>query len=50
MSTLLLVLLIVLLVLVLPTWPHTAGWGPYPAGSVGVVLLIVLILAIMGRL
>ena len=49
MNTILLVILILLLVGVLPTWPHSREWGYYPSGGVGLVLLIVLILALTGR-
>ncbi len=49
-STLLLIGLVVLLIGGLPTWPYSQSWGFYPAGGVGTVLLIVLILALMGRL
>jgi Protein of unknown function (DUF3309) len=34
----------------LPTWPHSANWGYGPGGIVGVLLIIVLVLALMGRL
>ena len=50
MSTLLLIILIVLLLGALPTWPYSAGWGYYPSGGLGLVLLIVLILALAGRI
>jgi len=49
----LLLLLIVLLVLALgslPAWPYSRGWGYYPSGGLGLVLLIVLILFLMGRI
>lgn len=49
-STILLIVLVVLLVGGLPTWPHSKGWGYFPAGGIGTVLLIVLILALMGRI
>ena len=48
-----LVLLVVLILLVLgalPTWPYSAGWGYYPSSGLGLVLLIVVVLALMGRL
>ncbi|HET9401335.1 MAG TPA: DUF3309 family protein [Candidatus Acidoferrales bacterium] len=48
----LLLLLIVLLILAmgsLPAWPYSRGWGYYPSGGLGLVLLIVLILFLMGR-
>jgi hypothetical protein len=50
MSTVLLVILILLLVGALPTWPYSSGWGYYPSGTVGLILLIVVILALTGRL
>lgn len=50
MSILLLVILILLLVGAFPTWPHSADWGYYPAGTLGLVLVIVLILVLLGRL
>ena len=48
-----LVLLIILVLLLLgsfPLWPYSTGWGYYPSGGIGLVLIIVLILALMGRL
>lgn len=50
MSTILLVVLILLLIGALPTWPYSSGWGYYPSGGVGLILLIVLILALTGRM
>ncbi|MBS1853103.1 MAG: DUF3309 domain-containing protein [Acidobacteria bacterium] len=50
MSTILLVILVLLLIGALPTWPYSSGWGYYPSGGLGLVVLIVLILALSGRL
>jgi hypothetical protein len=50
MNTILLVVLVLLLVGALPTWPYSANWGYYPSGGLGLVLLILLILALTGRL
>jgi hypothetical protein len=50
MSTVLLIILILLLVGALPTWPYSSGWGYYPSGGLGLILLIIIILALMGRL
>jgi hypothetical protein len=50
MSTLLLIILIILLVGALPTWPYSTGWGYYPSGGLGLILLIVIVLALMGRI
>jgi len=49
-STILLVILIILLLGALPTWPYSGGWGYYPSGGLGLVLLIVIILLVMGRI
>jgi len=50
MRTVLLVILILLLIGALPTWPYSSGWGYYPSGGLGLVLLIIVILALTGRL
>jgi Protein of unknown function (DUF3309) len=49
MSTILLIILVLLLVGALPTWPYSNGWGYYPSGGLGLVVVIVLILVLMGR-
>lgn len=50
MSTILLIILILLLIGALPTWPYSSGWGYYPSGGVGLILLVIIVLALMGRL
>ena len=50
MGTILLVILIVILIGALPSWPHSAGWGWYPSGGIGLVVLILIILLLAGRL
>jgi Protein of unknown function (DUF3309) len=49
-TTLLLIVLILLLIGALPAWPYSSGWGYYPSGALGVVLLVILILFLTGRL
>ena len=49
-STLILLLLIVLLVASLPSWPYSSGWGYYPSGGLGLVLVILVILLLLGRI
>jgi uncharacterized protein DUF3309 len=44
MRFILLLILILLLVGALPTWPYSAGWGYYPSGGLGLILLIVLLI------
>jgi len=48
-GTILIIILILLLLGALPTWPYSTGWGYYPSGGLGLVLLIVIVLALMGR-
>ncbi|HXY60109.1 MAG TPA: DUF3309 domain-containing protein [Chthoniobacterales bacterium] len=50
MLTILLIILIILVVGALPAWPYSTGWGYYPSGGLGVILLIITILAVTGRL
>lgn len=50
MGLILLIVLIVVLLGVLPTWPHSKGWGYYPSGGLGLVVVILLVLVLMGRI
>ena len=50
MRTILLIILVVLILGALPTWPYSTGWGYYPSGGLGLLLLIVLVLAALGKL
>jgi uncharacterized protein DUF3309 len=49
-GTILIIVLILILVGALPTWPYSSGWGYYPSGGLGLVVLIVVILLLTGRL
>jgi uncharacterized protein DUF3309 len=50
MSTIVIIILILLLIGALPTWPYSSGWGYYPGGLLGIILIIVIILALTGRI
>jgi hypothetical protein len=50
MSTILLVIVILLLLGALPLWPYSSGWGYYPSGGLGLLVLILIILLLTGRL
>jgi len=50
LGTILLIVLVLLLIGVIPSWPHSRGWGYGPSGGVGLVLVILLILFLMGRI
>jgi hypothetical protein len=48
--TILLILLVLLLLGALPTWPYSTGWGYYPSGGLGLVLLIIVVLIVAKKL
>ena len=50
MRFILLIIVIILLLSALPTWPYSTGWGYYPSGGLGLILLIVVILLVLGRI
>ena len=50
MSTILLIILVLLLLGALPTWPYSTGWGYYPSGGLGVLLVILIVLLVLGRI
>ena len=50
MGTILLIILILLLIGALPAWPYSSGWGFWPSGGLGLIVLILLILALTGNL
>ena len=49
-GTILLIVLVLILIGALPSWPYSSGWGYYPSGIVGLVVVILLILVLMGRI
>jgi hypothetical protein len=50
LRTIILVLIILLLLGTLPAWPYSAGWGYYPSGGLGLVLVILIILLVLGKI
>ncbi len=50
LGTILLIIIVLALIGAFPSWPHSASWGYYPSGGLGLVLTIVVILLLMGRL
>jgi hypothetical protein len=49
-SAIILILLIILLIGALPAWPYSGGWGYYPSGGLGLVVVILLVLLLLGRI
>lgn len=50
MSTLLLIVLILLVIGAIPAWPYSRGWGYGPSGALGLLVVVLLVLALTGRL
>jgi hypothetical protein len=50
LTNILIVVLILMLIGALPNWPHSAYWGYLPSGTLGVVLIILLVLLVTGRI
>ena len=50
LGTIVIVVVILMLVGALPRWNHSRGWGYFPSGGIGAVLLILVILILLGRL
>jgi hypothetical protein len=48
-NTLLLIILILLLLGALPLWPYSSGWGYYPSGGLGLLLIILLVVVLVRR-
>ena len=48
MRLILIVVLILMLLGAIPTWSHSSNWGYGPSGSIGTVLLVVVVLILLG--
>lgn len=46
-QTILLILLILLLIGALPAWPYSTGWGYYPSGALGLIVIVLLIVMLL---
>jgi hypothetical protein len=47
MRFILFLILLLLIIAALPTWPYSTGWGYYPSGGLGFILLIVLLVVLL---
>lgn len=50
LGTILLIVLILMLIGAFPSWPHSKGWGYFPSGGLGLVVVILIILLLLGRI
>jgi len=49
LGTILLIIVLLMLLGALPTWPHSASWGYYPSGGLGLILIVVLLVVFSGK-
>jgi low affinity Fe/Cu permease len=49
-TTILVIILILILIGALPLWPYSSGWGYYPSGGLGIIVLILIVLLLAGRI
>lgn len=50
LGTILLVVLILMLIGAIPQWPHSRNWGYAPSGTLGVILIVLIVLLLTGNL
>jgi hypothetical protein len=50
LGTILLVVIVLFLIGALPTWPHSSGWGYFPSGAVGILLIVLIAMLVTGRI
>jgi hypothetical protein len=50
LGTILIVILILMLLGSFPAWPYSRGWGYYPSGTLGLVVVVLIVLLLMGRI
>jgi len=49
LSTILIVVLVLMVLGAVPAWPYSRGWGDFPSGLLGIILIVFVILALTGR-
>ncbi|MGA8110628.1 MAG: DUF3309 domain-containing protein [Acidobacteriaceae bacterium] len=47
MITILVIILLLMLIGAFPSWPYSRGWGYYPSGGIGLILLILVVLLLL---
>ena len=50
MLTILLIVLVLILIGALPNWPYSQAWGYYPSGTLGLIVVVLVVLLLMGRI
>jgi len=49
-GTILVILLVLMRLGALPAWGHSQSWGYFPSGTLGTILLVVIVLVVLGRI
>lgn len=47
MITILVIILLLMLIGAFPAWPYSRGWGYYPSGGIGLILVIIVVLLLL---
>ncbi len=50
LGTILLIVLVLMLIGAIPRWPHSKEWGYAPSGTLGIVLIVLVVLLLTGNL
>lgn len=50
LGLILLIILVLLLIGAVPSWPYSRGWGYGPSGIIFILLVVLLLLALLGRI
>ncbi|HKA13844.1 MAG TPA: DUF3309 family protein [Myxococcota bacterium] len=50
LGALLLIIIVLALIGAMPAWPYSRGWGYAPSGTVGIILIVVVVLLVSGRI
>ncbi|MCC7326154.1 MAG: DUF3309 domain-containing protein [Burkholderiales bacterium] len=50
LATILLIIFVLALIGALPAWPYSRGWGYYPSGIAGLVVIILIVMLLMGSI
>jgi hypothetical protein len=49
-GAILLIVVVLMLIGVIPSWPHSRGWGYGPSGILGLVVVVIIVLLVLGRI
>ena len=47
LNIILVVFLVLLLIGLLPAWPYSTGWGYYPSGGIGLLLILAIVILVI---